>query len=92
MFDIPQLFVFGGGPDNATMTTNIFIYNQAFKGSYQYNKASAASMIMFVIIVVLSAILFYMLRDKDEAALERIKKQEMKNRRLREKEAAKSGN
>ena len=91
MFDIPQLFVFGGGPDNATMTTNIFIYNQAFKGSYQYNKASAASMIMFVIIVVLSALLFYMLRDKDEAALERIKKQEMKNRKLREKEAKLAG-
>ena len=88
MFDIPQLFVFGGGPDNATMTTNIFIYNQAFKGSYQYNKASAASMIMFVIIVVLSAILFWLLRDRDEAALERIKKEEAKARKARAKEAA----
>ena len=88
MFDIPQLFVYGGGPDNATMTTNIFIYNQAFKGSYMYNRASAASMIMFVIIVVLSAILFYLLRDKDEAALERIKKEERKARKIREKEAA----
>ncbi|MBO4337489.1 MAG: sugar ABC transporter permease [Lachnospiraceae bacterium] len=87
MFDIPQLFVFGGGPDNATMTTNIFIYNQAFKGSYQYNKASAASMIMFVIIVTLSAVLFYLLRDKDEVALERIKKEERRARKIREKEA-----
>ncbi|MCR4690451.1 MAG: sugar ABC transporter permease [Lachnospiraceae bacterium] len=90
MFDIPQLFVFGGGPDNATMTTNIFIYNQAFKGSYQYNKASAASMIMFVIIVVVSAILFYLLRDKDEAALERIKKEASKAKKQRDKEAAKA--
>ncbi len=87
MFDIPQLFVFGGGPDNATMTTNIFIYNQAFKGSYQYNKASAASMIMFVIIVTLSALLFYLLRDKDEAALEQIKKEERRAAKLRAKEA-----
>ena len=45
-------------------------------------------MIMFVIIVVLSAILFYLLRDKDEAALERIKKEERKARKIREKEAA----
>ena len=92
MFDIPQLFVFGGGPDNATMTTNIFIYNQAFKGSYMYNRASAASMIMFVIIVVLSALLFYLLRDKDEKALERIKKEERKAQKIRAKEAAARAN
>jgi len=92
MFDIPQLFVFGGGPDNATMTTNIFIYNQAFKGSYMYNRASAASMIMFVIIVVLSALLFYLLRDKDEKALERIKKEERKAQKMRAKEAAARAN
>ncbi len=87
MFDIPQLFVFGGGPDNATMTTNIFIYNLAFKGSYLYNKASAASMIMFVIIVVISALLFWALRDKDEAALAQIKKQEARAAKFRAKEA-----
>lgn len=87
MFDIPQLFVFGGGPDNATMTTNIFIYNLAFKGSYLYNKASAASMIMFIIIVVISALLFWALRDKDEAALAQIKKQEARAAKFRAKEA-----
>jgi multiple sugar transport system permease protein len=64
MFDIPKLFLLGG-PDNATLTTSVFIYNQAFSGSYLYNRAAAASMIMFLIIVVLSSILFYLLRDKD---------------------------
>ena len=49
MFDIPKLFL-QGGPDNATLTTSVFIYNQAFAGSYMYNRASAASMIMFIII------------------------------------------
>jgi multiple sugar transport system permease protein len=58
-------------PDNATMTTSLFIYNQAFAGSYQYAKASATSMVMFVVIVSLSAILFYLLRDKDEIELRR---------------------
>ncbi len=65
MFDIPKLFLFGG-PDNATLTTSVFIYNQAFSGSYLYNRAAAASLIMFLIIVVLSSILFFLLRDRDE--------------------------
>jgi multiple sugar transport system permease protein len=64
MFDIPRLFLMGG-PDNATLTTSVFIYNQAFSGSYLYNRAAAASMIMFIIIAILSAILFYVMRDKD---------------------------
>ena len=29
MFDIPKLFLLGG-PDNATLTTSVYIYNQAF--------------------------------------------------------------
>lgn len=65
MFDIPKLFLLGG-PDNATLTTSVFIYNQAFSGSYLYNRAAAASMIMFLIIVALSSFLFFLLRDKDE--------------------------
>ena len=80
MFDIPKLLVTNSGPDNATKTTSVFIYDQAFAGSYLYNKAGAASMIMFVIIVILSAILFYIMRDKDEAALKKMKKQQDKLR------------
>ena len=77
MFDIPKLLVNNSGPDNATKTTSVFIYDQAFSGSYLYNRAGAASMIMFVIIVILSAVLFYLMRDKDEAALKKlVKKQE----------------
>jgi len=64
MFDIPKLFL-NGGPDNATLTVSVFIYNQAFSGSYLYNRAAAASMLLFIIIAILSGILFYLLRDKD---------------------------
>ncbi len=64
MFDIPKLFLLGG-PDNATLTTSVFIYNQAFSGSYLYNRAAAASMIMFFIIMFFSSILFLLLREKD---------------------------
>ncbi|HEX7057519.1 MAG TPA: sugar ABC transporter permease [Bacilli bacterium] len=86
MFDIPQLFLLGG-PDNATITASMFIYGQAFKGSYLYNRAAAASMIMFVIAAVLSALLFYWLRDRDAA---RLRKEEKKLRKA-ERALAKGG-
>ena len=89
MFDIPALLVPGSGPDNATLTTSVLINTMAFRGGYLYNRASALSMIMFMIIVVCSAILFYILRDKDEAKIKKAKKQEIKARKLSAKQAAK---
>jgi multiple sugar transport system permease protein len=78
MFDIPKLFL-NGGPSNATLTTSLFIYNQAFQGSFMYNRAAAASMIMFVITAILSGILFYIMRDRDAAKL---KKEERLQRKM----------
>lgn len=78
MFDIPKLFMLGG-PDNATLTTSVFIYNQAFSGSYMYNRAAAASMIMFVIICALSTIIFIIMRDKDDAELRKQLKKQKKD-------------
>ena len=77
MFDIPKLFQ-NGGPDNSTLTTSLFIYNQAFSGSYLYNRAAAASMIMFVVIAILSAITFKLMQDKDEVAERKARKRELK--------------
>lgn len=74
MFDIPKLYIWNGGPANATMTTSVFIYAQAFSGSYLYNKAAAASMIMFVIIAVLSGVTFYLMRDRSEVRAKRAMK------------------
>ena len=82
MFDIPALFVPGSGPDNATLTTSVLINTMAFRGGYLYNRASALSMIMFSIIVICSAILFYVLRDKDAAKIKKAKKQAIKARKL----------
>ena len=73
MFDIPRLLNLGG-PDNSTLTTSVFIYNQAFQGSYMYNRAAAASMIMFVIIAALSGLLFYLMRDKYAAKIKKLEK------------------
>lgn len=63
MFDIPRLYL-NGGPDNATLTTSVYIYDQAFAGSYIYNRGAAASLIMFLIIAVCSVVVFFLMRDK----------------------------
>ncbi len=70
MYDIPRLYL-NGGPDNATLTTNVFIYNQAFSGSYMYNRAAAASMIMFILIAISSVFVFRMYREKDQKKVDR---------------------
>lgn len=85
MFDIPKLFLLGG-PDNSTLTTGVFIYNQAFSGSYMYNRASAASMLMWILIVAVSAVLFYMLRDRDEAQLRKIERAQIRAQKKKLKE------
>lgn len=63
MYDIPQLFN-KGNPANTTLTTNMYIYNQAFSGSYMYARAAAASMIMFAIIAVASIFVFLAFNDE----------------------------
>ena len=78
MFDIPKLFL-DGGPDNATITTSVFIYKQAFAGSYLYNRAAAASVIMFIIIAIISAIMFRILKEDDPESAYAGKKRRVRN-------------
>ncbi len=73
MFDIPRLYSMGH-PDQATMPVALFVYNQAFSGSYLYNRAAAASMVLFIIAATISAFLFYVLRDADEVKLKKEKR------------------
>ena len=91
MFDIPRLYL-NGGPNNATKTAALYIYEQAFGKSYRYNRASAASMIMFIIIAILAALVFYLLRDKDEAKLNKIIRQQEKAYKKQLKEQQGGGN
>lgn len=81
MFDIPKLFIRNGGPAEATMTASVFIYAQAFEGTHLYNTAAAASMIMFIIIAALSALIFLLMRDKYEVQAK--KELKRRNRELR---------
>lgn len=80
MFDIPKLLNHGG-PDMSTTTTSCFIYDKAFTGKQIFGQAAAASIFMFIIIGVCSALLFYIMRDKDAIAAEKLKKADMKKRR-----------
>lgn len=91
MFDIPNLLVTKSGPNNATLTASVFIYNQAFAGSYMYNKASAASMIMFILISICSAVIFFLMRDKYEVAEKKAIKKAEKEMKKAAKAAAKGG-
>lgn len=90
MFDIPRLYL-NGGPDNSTLTTSLFIYNQAFSGSYLYSRASAASMIMFVVICIASVTMFFIMRDKDEIELAKLVKKQEKEYRKKQKALKKGG-
>ena len=73
MFDIPNLFN-QGQPDSATYTVAYFIYRQAFAGRFMFNRAAAASLIVFLIIAVLSVAMFMLLRDKDAAHQRKLEK------------------
>ena len=77
MFDIPALYARDQG-DSGGYTVNMYIKDVAFTGKQRYNLAAAASIIMFIIIVALSLVLFYIMRDKDEAKLKKLKKQALK--------------
>ena len=85
VFDVPRLFN-NGGPASATTTLALFIFNWAFTGRYVYALASAASMIMFAVIAVISGGMFFLLRDHDEARLQKEAKKLRKHLRKVEKE------
>ncbi len=68
MFDIPHLMTQGNPIQNGLETTNTvarFIYTQGFSGSYNFNTASAASVVLFIIIVICSVLLSVIMKDRD---------------------------
>lgn len=67
MYDIPKLLTTSGNgdPDNATRTITMYIREMAFTGGRQMGKASAVSMVLFVVTLTFSLLLFYIMRDRD---------------------------
>ena len=64
MFDIPHLMT-QGNPNDTTNTVARFIYTQGFTGSFNFNTASAASIVLFVIIIAGSLLINTLLKDHD---------------------------
>lgn len=67
MFDIPHLMT-QGNPNETTNTVARFIYTQGFTGSFNFNMASAASVVLFGIIIIGSLILNGLMKDRDVSA------------------------
>ena len=70
MFDIPHLMT-QGNPNYTTNTVARFIYTQGFETPNNFNIASAASVVLFIIIVICSLILALLMRDRDAQPKER---------------------
>ncbi len=64
MFDIPHMMT-QGNPNETTNTVARFIYMQGFTGSRNFNMASAASVVLFGIIIIGSLLIRYLLNDHD---------------------------
>ena len=75
VFDIPYLFLSGGpvmeGGRNATETIAVYIYKIAFTGEMRYNVASAASVYLFVICMIVSFVLFRVTHTDERRSEER---------------------
>lgn len=61
-FDEPFVMT-GGGPLDSTLSATLYAYNQFGNGNYEM--ASAAGYVIFVLIVALTVLQFRVLRDKD---------------------------
>lgn len=64
-FDIVKMYN-DGAPNNTSRTVMMYIYDQAFTGDFKYCTGAAASVILFLIIAALSAVLFVLMRDRDD--------------------------
>jgi multiple sugar transport system permease protein len=61
-----QLLMFGGGPDNATLTYLLLTTREAFT-NFNFGKASAMSTIMFLFLVIFSVVTIKLRRGGDES-------------------------
>lgn len=85
MVDVPSFF---GSFDTLrrNLTLMMYLQNQAFMGSYAYDRAAAASVILLFIYGMIAGIVyFFLVRDKDEIKLrKKIKEERREAKRLRE--------
>ncbi|MBR3461394.1 MAG: sugar ABC transporter permease [Saccharofermentans sp.] len=83
MVDIPSMF---GAFDTfrRNLTLMMYVENQAFMGSYIYDRASAASLIMLCIYGSLATVVYFIfIRDKDEVQIRKMKRKERREEKKR---------
>lgn len=67
MYDIPKLLTASGNgdPDYTTRTITMLIQSTSQQASKQIGKAAASSMVLFAVTMVISLVMFYIMRDRD---------------------------
>ena len=87
MFDIPYMYIKGTQRNQYTKTVAVFIYEH-FREKMpnpNYGFSAAASVILFLITILLGSITLYMNRDKDEIAKKKERKANMKAMKAKQK-------
>ena len=76
MYDVPALMLQPGSPaKNMIQTNTMYIMELVYSGTKDYGRGAAVSILLFIVTAVLSLILFFIMRDKDEVkAARRAKK------------------
>lgn len=68
LFEIPFLLTdMRGGPDYKIRTMVLYMYNTAFQGKNRYGYASTIAMGVFIITIILSVFMSYILKDRSDA-------------------------
>lgn len=65
VFDVVYALT-GGGPGRATQTVAINIYEEAFRGNFRYGYATAKSTVLFVIVMLFTAIQLRLMKRKEQ--------------------------
>lgn len=82
MYDIPALMLKQSSAAKPMLrTVTMYIFEMAFTGTRDYGRASTLSVLLFIFTSALSLVLFYIMRDKDEAAARKAKRLERKRER-----------
>jgi multiple sugar transport system permease protein len=82
LFDIPYLLTDGrGSPQGAIMTNMVLMYTKFGSSKGHIGAASSVGILVFIMTSVCALGIFYLLRDKDEAAENKAKKEQKKARK-----------
>ena len=65
VFDVVYALT-GGGPGRATQTVAINIYEEAFRGNVRYGYATAKSTVLFVIVMLFTAVQLRLMKRKEQ--------------------------